>query len=67
MAVNLGKWLPTISHHNNLEKGKGDKNYYDNGKNDATMTKMICSNDIDDSDGDDSDDADKEIMDLGRP
>ena len=41
MAVNLGKGLPTISHHNNLEKGKGDKSYYDNGKNDATITKMI--------------------------
>ena len=41
MAVNLGKWLPTISHHNNLEKGKGDKNYYDSGKNDTTIIKMI--------------------------
>ena len=65
MAVNLGKWLPTISHHNNLEKGKGDKSDYDNGKNDATIIKMI--NDNDDADGDDSDDADKEIMGLGRP
>ena len=42
MAVNLGKGLPTISHHNNLEKGKGDKNYYDSGKNDTTTKiKMI--------------------------
>ena len=41
MAVNLGKGLPTISHHNNLEKGKGDKSYYDNGKNDATIIKML--------------------------
>ena len=37
----MGKGLPTISHHNNLEKGKGDKNYYDNGKNDTTIIKMI--------------------------
>ena len=41
MAVNLGKGLPTISHHINLEKGKGDKNYYDSGKNDTTIIKMI--------------------------
>ena len=40
-------------------------NYYDNGKNDATIIKMI--NDNDDADGDDSNDADKEIMGLGRP
>ena len=37
----MGKWLPTISHNNNLEKGKGDKNYYYNAKNNATMIKMI--------------------------
>ena len=60
----MGKWLPTISHHNNKER-KGDKNYYEDGKNDATIIKMI--NDNDDADGDDSDDADKEIMGLGRP